>query len=153
MVKRMLAAVALCVVSPAMAADVDARVSSGDTHFMDSKGQMVLGQRCAAPDATREQAAADHALVAEFGQLFGDAPSVARVIPVRWHVIYNPTNNEGNITNAMIADQIDVLNDAYQGTGFSFALAGVDRTGNKRYYTGCYGGAEKAMKQALAVDV
>ena len=149
----MLAAAVLCLASPVMAADGESRVSSGDAHFIDAKGQLVLGSRCAAPEATPAQAAADHALVAEFRQLFGDAPSIARDIPIRWHVIYNPSTGQGNISDTMIADQIDVLNAAYQGTGFSFTLAGVTRTGNKRYYTGCYGGAERAMKQALAVDV
>jgi hypothetical protein len=152
MVKRLLAAAALCAVSPLVAADAP-RVSSGNVHFLDAKGQMVLGTRCASPEATREQAAADHALVADFAAMLGDAPTLARTVPVRWHVIYNPSTGEGNISDAMINDQIQVLNAAYQGTGFSFTLAGVDRTGNKRYFTGCYGGAERAMKQALAIDV
>jgi hypothetical protein len=82
----------------------------------------------------------------------GSQPSI--VIPVRFHVVRSGTAiSQGNIPDTWIADQIAVLNAAYQGTGFSFYLASTDRTTNKQWYTGCYNtGTERKMKQALAID-
>ncbi|MEO8330442.1 MAG: hypothetical protein ABI586_10585, partial [Candidatus Nanopelagicales bacterium] len=93
-------------------------------------------------------------------------------IPVAFHVIRkNGTVAGGNVPQAWIDAQIDVLNDAYAGnapgsdssaadTGFSFKLASVDRTTKQswfnlipangdshRLYRGS--GKEVKMKQAL----
>jgi hypothetical protein len=76
-------------------------------------------------------------------------------ISVWFHVITN-TSGTGNITDARIADQIQVLNDAYSGltgganTKFRFALAGVTRTANNTWFAAGYGSAaETQMKSAL----
>ena len=67
------------------------------------------------------------------------------------HRITDGTN--GNISSQMINAQIAVLNDAYAGRGFSFALAGVTTTNNSGWYNTCETSAtESAMKNALAVD-
>lgn len=155
MVKQMLGVGLLCVAMPALGGEFAAAGGGADVHFLDANGRIVRGQRCAAPEATKEQAAAAEAAIAEFQRLFGAAPSATTSwdIPVRWHVIYNPQTGEGNISDAMIAGQIDVLNSAFAGTGFSFYLAGVDRTGNKTWFTGCYSsGTEKRMKQGVGID-
>jgi len=76
-------------------------------------------------------------------------------IPVWFHVVYTRKgrNQVGNVSDAAIASQLAVMNDAWNGSGFSFHLAGVDRTNNGQWFTGCYGlTTELAMKQALAVD-
>jgi hypothetical protein len=157
MVKRLLAAGALCVLGasiPAFAAD-DTTRAVGDVHFIGEDGKIVLGRRCAAPDISAELRAQVEAEMSEFRQLFGAeaSASLAWSIPVRFHVVYNPSNGEGNISATMIDNQINVLNSAFQGTGFSFSLAGVTRTGNKKWFTGCYSsGTERQMKSALAVD-
>ncbi|MEW5742120.1 MAG: zinc metalloprotease [Myxococcota bacterium] len=78
----------------------------------------------------------------------GGAPTVTGgVINVYWHVISNGAT--GNIPDSMINAQMDVLNAAYAGTGWSFNLVSTDRTSNATWYNGCYGTAETAMKNAL----
>jgi hypothetical protein len=72
-------------------------------------------------------------------------------VNVYFHVINKGTGTaNGDITSQMINDQINVLNAAYAGTGFSFALVGTDRTTNSTWYNGCDSSSnETAMKTAL----
>jgi hypothetical protein len=76
-------------------------------------------------------------------------------VNVYFHVIYN-RKNEGNISQAMIDNQIKVLNDAYAGltggagTPFVFQLFSVDRTQNDQWFGAVIGSrAERQMKNAL----
>lgn len=80
---------------------------------------------------------------------------VTVTIPVWFHVVTS-SSGAGNVTDGQIADQIQVLNDAYSGltgganTKFRFALAGVTRTANSTWYAAGYGTtAETQMKSAL----
>lgn len=128
-----------------------------EIHFLGSDGSLQRGVRCAAAEPTREQMEAARAAVDDYLRMFGrssDAPPANVIIPVRWHVIRSGgTGSSGDIPDSMIQAQISVLNSAYQGTGFSFTLASIDRTRNSRWYTGCYSsGNERKMKQALAID-
>src|SRR5207253_308319 len=75
-------------------------------------------------------------------------------IPVYFHVV--TAGAEGQITDAQLAAQIDVLNRTFAGkeggtrTGFSFTLAGVTRTDNPSWFYASSGGKEeRAMKKAL----
>ncbi|WP_437658311.1 zinc metalloprotease [Sorangium sp. So ce1182] len=57
-------------------------------------------------------------------------------IPVHVHVINKGTGlANGDVTDAMIAEQIAVLNAAYASTRFRFELASTDRTTNATWYT------------------
>jgi hypothetical protein len=126
-----------------------------DIHFLGSEGRIERGVRCAVPTPSREEVAAVEATLDDFRKIYGDAASEAVTwsIPVRWHVVRSGTAaTQGNIPDSMINAQINVLNQAYQGTGFSFYLAGIDRTTNNTWYTKCYGSGENKMKQALAID-
>jgi hypothetical protein len=85
------------------------------------------------------------------------AEATTVTIPVYFHVITS-TSGQGNISDAMIADQIQVLNDAYSGltgganTKFRFSLAAVTRTANNTWFTAGHGSsAESQMKNALRV--
>ncbi|HEX5916888.1 MAG TPA: zinc metalloprotease [Nocardioides sp.] len=85
-------------------------------------------------------------------------------VPVRFHVIAKDRGQEGgDLSNARIAEQIRVLNEAYAPHGFSFELERITRTyepewfnlissngGTPRFYRG--GGKEVAMKKALYGD-
>lgn len=72
------------------------------------------------------------------------------VINVYFHVINKGTGiANGDISTAMINDQITVLNNAYASWGWSFNLVSVSRTTNATWYNGCYGSSESAMKNAL----
>jgi|CXWL01.1.fsa_nt_gi hypothetical protein len=121
----------------------------GDIHFLNAQGQIERGVRCAQKDLSSREMAEVDATIAAFEDTYGKAV-MAVSIPVRWHVIYSGTT--GNISTTMINNQINVLNAAYAGTGFSFYLAGVDRTNNATWYTKCYGSGERKMKQTLAID-
>lgn len=77
-------------------------------------------------------------------------------VPVYVHVITNGT--AGNVSDAAIANQINVLNTAYAGldtgggfnTSYRFQLVATDRTSNSSWYTAGPGTtAETQMKTAL----
>ncbi|MQA79943.1 MAG: zinc metalloprotease [Streptosporangiales bacterium] len=59
--------------------------------------------------------------------------AAAATVDVYVHVVTDGA--EGDLSDAAIADQIDVLNGAYGATDFSFQLAGTDRTDNAEWYT------------------
>ncbi|GLZ77340.1 zinc metalloprotease [Actinorhabdospora filicis] len=68
------------------------------------------------------------------------AASATITIPVVWHVIMDNAGN-GDVSDAVIASQIAVLNDAYDGgaiggapTAFRFSLTKVTRTKNSAWY-------------------
>ena len=121
-----------------------------------------LSRRCATKDhdekereqVTQENSRFKKALAAS-GQEVERAPG-SLTVPVYFHVIRSGSG-AGDVTDAEINDQIDVLNDAYSGqvggganTPFRFTLIGVDRTNNEAWYTMGYGSQEeKAAKAAL----
>ena len=73
-------------------------------------------------------------------------------VEVYFHVITSA--GQGHLTSKQIRDQITVLNNTFGGgeggadTGFSFELAGVTQTENKRWFA-TKTGAEIEMKKAL----
>ncbi len=77
-------------------------------------------------------------------------PPANRVVNVYFHVI-NAGNSasQGNISDGMIDEQMDVLNAAYAPYGFVFNHVSTDRTTNSTWFTGCYGSSEMSMKNAL----
>lgn len=71
-------------------------------------------------------------------------------INVYFHVIRRGTGtSNGDVPSSWITNQINVLNAAYSGTGWSFTLVSTSRTTNSTWFTGCYGSSETAMKNAL----
>jgi len=87
-----------------------------------------------------------------------NASSGSTVTVQTWvHVIRKDlTVAGGNVPDRWIRDQITVLNRSFGGstgganTGFSFALAGVTRTTNAKWFD-LQGGEDKQMKRALKV--
>jgi hypothetical protein len=132
-------------------------------HLLGPDGTIVRGLRCAAPVPTREeQEQVERELElsrAGLGVHAMAAPGAGAAIdiPVAFHVIYKTDRKGkqvGNVTDAMIDDQIGVLNAAYAGTGFSFTLASVDRfeqTKKQAWFDKCYQ-QDNAMKNALAIS-
>lgn len=140
MKKLILVAIALCLLATSAWAQ--------NVHFMGSDGNIVRGERCATPEPTP----AEKALVQQQVELWSQDNFLFKaetVIPIAFHVVYY--GSTGNIPEQWIDDQIDVLNAAYQGTGFSFTLASIDRTENSKWFTGCYR-QERKMKAALFID-
>jgi len=69
-------------------------------------------------------------------------------IPVYWHII--TTSSGGGNVEGLVADQMQVLNAAYAGHGFSFDLADVEVVANNSWFFAAAGSpAEVAMKAAL----
>jgi hypothetical protein len=69
-------------------------------------------------------------------------------IDVYFHVIRS--GNTGNLTQAQVDDQIDVLNAAYASTGWQFNLVSTDWTNNATWFGMSDGSAaESAAKSAL----
>jgi hypothetical protein len=99
----------------------------------------------------------------ELAQTHEDLPATAKgqagknfkaTIPVYFHVITDGAT--GALRNALIADQIAVLNTTFSAgeggaaTGFSFRLAGVTRTDDAGwFYANPGGNEERSMKSAL----
>ncbi len=111
---------------------------------------------CALPDATPAEALAVHQEVERWLTEHPDAPSLRGgvSIPVAFHVVYRRSNGEGNVSTSSLDAQINVLNAAYAGTGYSFYRYSVDRfASNGSWFQANYGSsAEQRMKQRLAVD-
>jgi hypothetical protein len=81
-----------------------------------------------------------------------DGPTATITIPVHFHVITDGQN--GNVTDKQIADQIQILNDAYSPAGacthFQFTLASKDVTANSTWFGMGHGTtAEAQAKGAL----
>ena len=62
-------------------------------------------------------------------------------IPVYFHIITNAAGTEGNVSDGVVQNQMDVLNAAFAGTGpggtptpFQFVYAGTDRTANDAWF-------------------
>jgi hypothetical protein len=143
-------AVSMALALPAAAANPDA--PGQDIHFKGPKGELQRGVRCASKDMTKEERAAVNRKLAEErgkpGGGGGGGGATSGTIDVYFHVIHNGT--EGNIPDSMINQQVQVLNQAFGGTGFDFNLVGVSRTNNSRWFSGCYN--NQKFKQDLAVD-
>ena len=122
--------------------------------FRAIKGDPVTERKCGVKP-TKEQV---DAMEADFQarRAESDLPDFATnatggTIDVYFHVINRGTGiSNGDISGGMIGLQIEVLNDAFAGTGWSFRLAATDRTTNNSWYTAAPGStAERNMKQAL----
>ena len=85
----------------------------------------------------------------------GEEPT-AGVVNVYFHVIHDGTN--GNVSDALIQEQVNVLNAAYANSGFTFNLVATDRTVNATWYNGCETSTieaqfKNALRQGSAVDL
>jgi hypothetical protein len=108
----------------------------------------IFERACATKHDPMEIAAAE----ADFANRKAETPDeenvTGGVINVYFHVITN-SSGAGNVTDSRINQQMNVLNNAFAATGWTFSLVQVDRTANTTWYNSCYGSAESAMKSAL----
>jgi hypothetical protein len=126
----------------------EARVAPGpDAHFLSGRRGLVRGVRCATPHVTREEAAAVERVL-EFHRQARPGGGGGASIPVVFHVIHNAV--EGNVPDSLLQAQLQVLNQAYAGSGFSFTLQAINRVQHRQWFTGCY--ASQKFKRELAVD-
>ena len=111
---------------------------------------VASGARCSTRHVDDIEAAAIDAAVAE-GMKKGGKPIGTISIPVYFHVITRGSGiDNGDVTGAMIDQQMKVLNDAFAASGFRFNLIAVDRTLNPLWFAMMYGTvAEAEAKSAL----
>jgi hypothetical protein len=106
-------------------------------------------RQCATPEPTSFEAEALQSALRRYIEE-GQAGATGQ-IKIAWHVISN--GSTGNIPQSQIDAQITYMNQRYAGTGFSFVLASVDRTSNRRWFGMTpNSGNETKAKNALAID-
>jgi hypothetical protein len=101
--------------------------------------------RCATRDLTSTRLAEVEREVSK-AQL--NAVSLPATIDVYFHVL--SAGATGNVSDAMVSAQMDVLNEAYNSLGWFFNLVSVDRTDNATWFGNCQSaGTEAQIKGAL----
>ena len=120
-----------------------------DVQYQDENGNWVDGVRCGTAPTPND-------VLSQVQNAIENNKSQRRTIrnmvnvQVAFHVIY-ASNGAGNISNDMIIDQIEVLNDAYAPYDIVFTLVSVDYTMNDSWYNDMEQ-YESAYKQQLHVD-
>lgn len=120
--------------------------------FMGEDGKTVTGIRC----ATEDHAPAHIPRAPENPWLWLQENRELQVttltIPVAFHVIY-ASDGTGNVSDAQLLEQINVMNNAYALSGIAFSLYSIDRTQSNWFFRLSKGFfTERRMKKKLAVD-
>lgn len=105
--------------------------------------------RCGTPLPSPELQEMYEDAIAQEGGIPGGR-SLPVTLPVAMHIVHN-SSGRGDVPDYMIADQIQVLNDAYYGRGFQFALDSIDRTENNDWYRNFIDHEEEIFSN-LAID-
>jgi len=151
----------------------DNTVTVGDTTYPSRTAFIATGRRCGTPTPTAATLQAVQQKLQQSTSLRGTLAVVkgprapgSVTIPVYVHIITSAAG-AGNISDATVAAQIDVLNKDYAGlkiksprqpnsaqttakTAFRFQLMSIDRTANDAWFTVAMGSsAEVAMKNTL----
>jgi len=164
-------ALALCAALSSLALPMAAMAQSADPIIRDSApavakikirhadGTVHDGLRCGTRDHTAaERKFIDDVLREHRNAKVAQAAGATVTIPVAFHVVTKAGKGKnaglvGDVTDAQLDAQIDVLNAAYAGRGFSFIRAATTRTVNGRWFDGCASsGTERDMKNALAIN-
>jgi hypothetical protein len=153
-VLSVLVIVASLCVQPALAqgrGNDDKPFSINGHTWVNQKAFIESGARCATRHVDDIEAdEIDKAVARHLNEKFaGVAAAVPpRTFNVHFHVITDGAS--GVVRNKQLSDQVDILNAAYAGMGFSFVLAGTDITDTASWYTMMPGStAEKQAKAAL----
>ena len=120
-----------------------------DIQYMGSNGEWIEGVRCATL-STPEEVLINVQQDLENNRLQRSNQRNLVNVQVAWHVIYS-SSGAGNISNEMISDQIDVLNDAYAPYDIFFTLDIVDYTMNDDWFNDM-DQYENTYKQQLNID-
>lgn len=122
------------------------------THYVSQQDFIERGLRCGTREADDLERSVNQAGRGGPGGGGGTPPPPwpgTQTIRVYVHVIQS-SSGEGAITQGRITNQISVLDDAFEGTGFQFDLVSTDHTFNDAWYTAGPGTtAEAQMKAAL----
>ena len=123
-----------------------------DLVFASQEEFIASGRRCATENLTEAQKNAIETQLQGFRVGAEGRRAAAIVVPVKFHVI--TSGSTGAIGDDVLRRQIDVLNRAYAGSGFTFEQSGAaSRTNNPAWFTMGYGSAaEREAKRRLGVD-
>jgi hypothetical protein len=139
-------------VAPASGAGFSPSAICGVSNEFSSLNRLAAdGNSTARGDIAREPSFSE--TVQNPGAQLGRGRRFRATVPVYVHVV-SPDGVIGNVSNAIINDQITVLNATFAGqeggynTGFRFTLAGVTRTINADWFNASISG-ERPMKRAL----
>jgi hypothetical protein len=145
---------AAATVAPAAAGTHSPEASPCDSSIFGALSSLEHAASAARGADTREPAISQVAAELPVGAKGKGRAAVGTVVPVYFHVVH--AGGVGNISDAIIKAQMNVLNSAFAGfyggaaTGFSFELAGVTRTDNAAWhFAGPGSSAEREMKQTL----
>jgi hypothetical protein len=118
----------------------------------DPAATSVLGGRsCGTPDVSPAQADAARGIVRAQRLRSRDGRTVGGTIDVAFHNILG--HGEGFVSRRTFVEQIQVMNERYAGSGFTFRLRSIDRIDRQPWFNMLPGnGAEKQAKMALAID-
>jgi len=161
----------LCCAAPALsasAADMKAQIGETDADygpkftflgktFANQRAFIDSGARCSTRnvpdfeqkmlDASLNQWVAERAAA---GKPVQERPTGSVNVPVYFHVINNGSGvANGDITDSQVAAQIQVLNEGFANTPFTFTLVATTRTTNSAWYTATQGPTADQMKAAL----
>ena len=126
----------------------------GDREVFDSDRMAefeLAGRGCGTVDAPAGEIAAALAQARAIRERFGVVGPFGGTIDVAFHNLVNGA--EGYVSDQTFAEQIRVMNERYEGSGFQFRLKSIDRVDRYPWFKMLPGtGAEKQCKMALAVD-
>jgi len=130
----------------------------GDQSYQDQAEFEASGNRCGSELSDDQVDQVERRIAEDLSHRATTTIQTGGVVDVYVHVLYNPTNNKGNIAQSMVDDQIDVLNSEYASTGWSFNLVSTDFTGNKNWFQMSDGStaeskAKAALRQGSADDL
>jgi hypothetical protein len=126
----------------------------GDVNWTSQQAFIDSGRRCGTAEPDEETIAAVDREVAGV-----EASITGGTIDVYVHVIRRGLGiGKGDVPDSQISSQINVLNDAFAASGWSFHLAGTDRTTNATWFTMAPGTtaesqAKTALRQGTADDL
>lgn len=132
----------------------NAQTDSRDEVRENRKPVIAKGGRACGTDHDPEKISVAEADFAERLEFLKDNPTAeisGATINVYFHVINKGTGiSNGDISDTMITDQMNVLKGAFNKWGWDFKLVSVDRTTNSTWFNGCYDSTtEMQMKNAL----
>ncbi|WP_287129712.1 zinc metalloprotease [Candidatus Cyanaurora vandensis] len=121
------------------------------TGFTNQAAFIESGARCGVKDPSPQQRAEIQRTLDQWLKNNRSSAAVTKNIPVAFHVVYS--GSTGNISDTAIAAQIQVLNDSYADSGYTFTLASVDRTNDSTWFKMTPGStAERNAKTALNIS-
>lgn len=124
----------------------------GNKRYANQKAFINSGNRCGTRKPTPSEMTNSSRIVAKYMANFNGRrdQAVTVEIPTYFHVI--TSGSSGNIDDAVLQAQLDMLNNGYQAYGFSFRLMQTTRTENSDWYNaGIVSRAQDEMKATLRV--